>query len=133
MDYSDRPFRSKTEMLEKMTPEQQTPPDWIGYIIYLIITGLAGALGAFVRQIHSPARKWPQRILEWLGGALCAIYGSEIVASAIHHSLNKFDLIDSSYVVPEKILGLAGFLCGALGVTVIDFVIQLIKNHVDAK
>lgn len=117
-------------MLEEMTPEHNTPPDWIAYIIYLFITGLAGAFGAFVRQIHSPARKWPQRILEWLGGALCAIYGAEIVASALHRSLIKLDLIDSSYVIPEKILGLAGFLCGALGITLIDYTLKLIQSNI---
>ena len=42
--------------------------------------------------------------------------------------LDKFDLIDGSYVVPEKFLGLAGFLCGALGVAIIDSVISLLRR-----
>ena len=79
------------------------------------------------------ARKWAQRISEWLGGALCSIYGSELIASAIHHMLDKFDLIDSTYVVPEKLLGFAGFLCGALGVTVIDLTIKAIRKRFDPR
>lgn len=46
---------------------------------------------------------------------MCAVYGAELIANTIHHCLDKYDLIDSSYVVPEKIIGIAGFLCGALG------------------
>ena len=66
--------------------------------------------------------------MEWVGGALCAIYGAELAANALSHLLDKFDLIDGSYVVPEKFLGLAGFLCGALGVAMIDSVISLLRR-----
>ena len=40
--------------------------------------------------------------MEWVGGALCAIYGAELAANTLYHRLDKFDPIDSSYVVPEK-------------------------------
>jgi len=96
----------------------------------ILSTAIAGALGALVRQIHSPARRWPKRMLEWFGGALCAIYGAEIVAQTIYYSLTKFDLINDSHIVPEKIIGLAGFLCGALGVSAIDGFIIFIKRKI---
>lgn len=114
-------------------PQKNIPPDWFAYCIYMILTGIAGAFGAFVRQIHGPVRKWPQRVVEWLGGALCAIYGAEIVAQTIYHLLSKNDLIHSDYVVPEKIIGLAGFLCGALGVSIIDGVIIFLYRHINRK
>ena len=60
-------------------------------------------------------------------------YGAELAANTLYHSLDKFDLIDSSYVVPEKILGLAGFLCGALGVSAIDWCITLIRRRQNPK
>ena len=121
-------------MLEEMIPTEPNPPyDWVATLVNFLFLGLAGALGAVVRHIHTPARKWAQRISEWLGGALCSIYGSELIASAIHHILDKFDLIDSTYVVPEKLLGFAGFLCGALGVTVIDLTIKAIRKRFDTK
>ena len=94
---------------------------------------MAGALGALVRHINTPARKWIQRLPEYFSGALCSIYGSELIASAIHHILDKFDLIDSTYVVPEKLLGFAGFLYNALGVTVIDLTIKAIRKRFDTK
>lgn len=120
-------------MLEEMIPTEPNPPyDWIATLVNFLFLGLAGALGAVVRHIHTPARKLAQRISEWLGGALCSIYGSELIASAIHHILDKFDLIDSTYVVPEKLLGFAGFLCGALGVTVIDEIIKVVKKRIQA-
>lgn len=110
-------------------PQKIIPPDWLAYLLYTVLTALAGAFGAFVRQIHGPARKWPQRVIEWIGGALCAVYGAEIVAQTIYHLLSKYDLIHTGYVVPEKIIGLAGFLCGALGVSAIDGVIHIIKSR----
>ena len=116
-----------------MTPEPNPQYDWIATIINCLLLGLAGALGAVVRHIHTPTLKWAQRISEWLGGALCSIYGSELTASAIHHILSKFDLIDSTYVVPEKLLGFSGFLCGALGVTVIDLTIRAIRKRFDTR
>ncbi|WP_297323160.1 hypothetical protein [uncultured Bartonella sp.] len=99
------------------------------YVVPEKILGAVGACGTFLSPLHGAPKKWPQRVMEWVGGALCAIYGSELAANTLYHSLDKFDLIDSSYVVPEKILGLAGFLCGALGVTVIDWCISRIKQH----
>ena len=121
-------------MLEEMIPTEPNPPyDWIATLVNFLFLGLAGALGAVIRHIHTPARKWAQRISEWLGGALCSIYGSELIASAIYHILDKFDLIDSTYVVPEKLLGFAGSLCGALGVTVIDLTIKAIRRRFDSK
>lgn len=121
-------------MLEEMiTPEPNPPYDWMATLVNFIFLGLAGVLGAVVHHILTPARTWAQRISEWLVGALCAIYGSELIASAIHHILVKFDLINSSYVLPEKILGFAGFLCGALGATIIELAIKAIRKRFDTK
>ena len=75
--------------------------------------------------------------MEWLGGSLFAIYGAG--ANTLYHSLDKFDLIDSSYVVPDKntwpcrFLVLAGFLCGALGVSTIDWCITFIRRQQSPK
>jgi len=49
------------------------------------------AYGTFLSQLHGPNKKWPRRVMEWVGGSLFAIYGVELA-----HSLDKFDLIDSS-------------------------------------
>ncbi|EJF95464.1 hypothetical protein [Bartonella tamiae] len=110
-------------------PDKNIPPDWFSAIIYTAITALAGALGAFVTQINGPSRNWAKRVTEWIGGALCAIYGAELVAQTIHHLLDKYDFIHPDYVLPEKIIGLAGFLCGALGISIIDGLIFLIKKY----
>lgn len=118
-------------MLEKMITPEPNPHDWIVTLTNFLFLGLAGALGALVRHINTPARKWIRRLPEYFSGALCSIYGSELIASAIHHVLTKFDVIDSSYVVPEKLLGLAGFMCGALGITVIDLTIKAIRKRFD--
>ena len=130
MDNFYRPVRQKSELLEMMiTPEQNTPPDWLAFVIKWLFLALAGACGTFLSQLHGSHKKWPQRVMEWVGGALCAIYGAELAANTLSHLLDKFDLIDSSYVVPEKILGLAGFLCGALGVSAIDWCITFIRRR----
>jgi len=95
-----------------ITPDQNTPPDWLAIVIKWLFLALAGACGTFLSQLHGPNKKWPQRVMEWVGGALCAIYGAELAANTLYHSLGKFDLIDSSYVVPEKYLALPVF-CAA--------------------
>ncbi|WP_422531734.1 hypothetical protein [Bartonella apihabitans] len=108
--------------------ENNPPPDWLAYLVRLGLLALAGACGSFLSQLNDAPKKWPQRVMEWVGGALCAIYGAELAANTLSHLLDKFDLIDGSYVVPEKFLGLAGFLCGALGVAIIDSVISLLRR-----
>ncbi|EJF92635.1 hypothetical protein [Bartonella tamiae] len=112
-------------------PNKSLPPDWFTYIVYTLITALAGVFGAFVMQINAPTRKWTQRVTEWIGGALCAVYGAELVAQALHHMLIKYDFIHPDHIVPEKIIGLAGFLCGAVGVALIDGFIKIIKKYSD--
>ena len=62
----------------------------------------AGAYRTFLSQLHGPNKKWPRRVMEWVGGSLFAIYGAELAANTLYYSLDKFNLIDSSYVVPEK-------------------------------
>ena len=114
-------------------PDQNTPPDWLAFMIKWLCIAFAGACGTFLSQIHAGPKKWPQRVMEWVGGALCAIYGAELAANALYHLLDKSDLIDGSYVLPEKILGLAGFLCGALGVTVVDWCITFIRRRQSPK
>ena len=53
--------------------------------------------------------------MEWVGGALCAIYGAELAANTLYHRLDKFDPIDSSYVVPEKNTRLCRFFMRYFG------------------
>ena len=108
--------------------ENNPPLDWLAYLVRFGLLALAGACGSFLSQLNGAPKKWPQRVMEWVGGALCAIYGAELAANTLSHLLDKFDLIDGSYVVPEKFLGLAGFLCGALGVAMIDSVISLLRR-----
>ena len=108
--------------------ENNPPPDWLAYLVRFGLLALAGACGSFLSQLNGAPKKWPQRVMEWVGGALCAIYGAELAANALYHLLDKSDLIDDSYAVPEKFLGLAGFLCGALGVAAIDIGIGFLKR-----
>ena len=58
---------------EMITPDQNTPPDWLAIVIKWLFLALAGACGTFLSQLHGPNKKWPQRVMEWVGGALCAI------------------------------------------------------------
>ncbi|RCL03039.1 MAG: hypothetical protein JSC189_000449 [Candidatus Tokpelaia sp. JSC189] len=109
-------------------PEKNLHHEWIMTLWAILSTALAGALGALVRQINEPKRKWTKRVIEWIAGACCAIYGAELVALTLYHSLEKLDLINQGHVIPEKITGLAGFLCGALGVEAINGLIILIKG-----
>ena len=51
-----------------MIPTEPNPPyDWITTLINFLFLGLAGALGAVVRHIHTPARKWHNASLNGSG------------------------------------------------------------------
>ena len=78
------------------------PHDWIVTLTNFRFFSLAEALGVLARHINTPARKRIRRLPEYFSGALCSIYGSTPFASTTHHILTKLDVIDSSYIVPEK-------------------------------
>ena len=136
MDNFDRSFRTETEMLGKMIqPDQNPPPDWLDFLIKWASIAFAGACGSFVSQLYrkNAHLNFPQRVMEWVGGALCSIYGTEIVANTIYHLLDKFDLIDKTYIMPEKIFGFSGFLCGVLGVKIIMRCLNTVKYFYKTK
>lgn len=106
---------------------KSTPPEWLAALLALFWTAIIGALGAFVRQIHGPEKTKKQILCELLAGAICSVVGAEIIAESIYYALLKFDLINPQFLLPEKIIALSGFLCGALGVVLIDFAVLVIK------
>ncbi|UXN03109.1 MULTISPECIES: hypothetical protein [unclassified Bartonella] len=110
-------------------PERNIPPDWYLTLFGLFWTGLAGSLGAVLRQITGPKQSWLKRLSEWIGGAICAVYMTPTVTHISLHLLNKFDLIEQGAILsPESITGLAGLMCGALGITLIESLVIIIKH-----
>ncbi|RCL00950.1 MAG: hypothetical protein JSC189_001043 [Candidatus Tokpelaia sp. JSC189] len=113
-------------------PEKNVPPDWFIAIVSSLWVGLAGIAGALVRQVNGPQKTWAHRIMEWIAGALCAIYITPVAAPVIHHTLERFDMISNTTgLTPETVTGLTGFLSGALGITILECFIAWIKNRLN--
>jgi len=101
--------------------------EYFSALYALFSIAFAGACGAFFHQIHSPQKRFSMRVLEWFCGAICAVYGSELVAFISYHLLVKYDLIGAQQISPEKLYGFSGFLCGALGANCSKLFFSLIK------
>lgn len=113
-------------------PEKNVSPDWFIAVLGGLWAGFAGAAGALVRQINGPQKTWPQRVMEWIAGALCAIYMTPVAAPLIHHTLERFDVISSQTgLTPDTVTGLAGFLSGAFGITMLEWFIGWLKKRLN--
>lgn len=109
-------------------PLKHTPPEWLLYLFALLSTAVAGALGAFVRQIGSTEKSLMRRMAEWVAGAVAAIYATPVVAPVIYRLLERHDLVSAPLTL-ENITGLAGFLSGALGITVIELAVKILRKY----
>lgn len=110
-------------------PEKNIPPDWYLTVHGLFWTGLAGSFGAFLRQMTGPKQSALKRLAEWIGGAICAVYITPTLTHILLHQFDKFDLIEDGAVLsPESITGLAGLMCGALGITMIESGLMIIEH-----
>lgn len=99
-----------------MQPKQVPPDLWEQLSI-----GIAGALGAFIKQLNGEEKAFTLRMVEWFCGAVCAVYGSELFAYILHHFLLKYDLIAQGQIMPHNLMSLSGFLCGMLGMSLFDW------------
>lgn len=83
---------------------------------------IAGMLGTFVRQLYVKRVSIFQRISEYIAGALCAIYGAQIVASIICSMLCESGFV----LVRDKLLSFSAFLCGMFGLSLCEYGFQYI-------
>ncbi|WP_412057384.1 hypothetical protein [Bartonella sp. DGB2] len=115
-------------------PEKQIPPDWLSWFGMMLSTALAGIFGAFVRQLANHDKSCWQRVCEWVGGGVLAIYASPTVSYMLYHLLLRFDMVGvDDGLSPNNIMGLAGFICGAVGVSSIELLLSVLRYyfHVD--
>jgi len=110
--------------------DRNIPPDWFAAVLAGMRVALAGAAGAFVRQVNGPDKTRAQRSMEWLAGALCALYATDTVSTAILRAMERLDLVSAvTGLTPEKVTGLAGFLCGAVGITILEMAVKALKKR----
>ncbi|MBZ9936641.1 hypothetical protein LB518_10070 [Mesorhizobium sp. BR1-1-16] len=84
---------------------------------------LAGLAGAFVANIFPPHKPWRERVVEYIGGALMAVYVGPTAGPVLHNAIlaaSAWWHVPSAHAIPQaSIESLAGFMCGALGLTLI--------------
>jgi len=94
---------------------------------------LSGLAGAFLYQLNANQKSLKHRATQAIGGAICAIYASSIIANIIQHTLLKYDLINIADISQTKLYSFAGFICGALGSSLINVIIEYLKNKLNIK
>ncbi|MDN5249401.1 MAG: hypothetical protein QWI73_04850 [Alphaproteobacteria bacterium] len=94
---------------------------------------LSGLAGAFLYQLNANEKSHIHRFAQAIGGAICAIYASELVAHIMQHLLVKYDLIDIHAISQPKLYSFAGFICGAFGSSFINFIIEYLYTKLPAK
>lgn len=81
---------------------------------------VAGFFGVFIRHLYIKRMGIIQKILEYVAGALCSVYGAHILSNVLGEILIKynfgFDNIDSK----QKLLSLSAFLCGMFGLSLCE-------------
>ena len=84
---------------------------------------LAGIAGAFVANIFPPHKPWRERVAEYVGGALMALYVGPTAGPVLHNGIlavSAWWRIPPAQTIPQaSVESLAGFMCGALGLTII--------------
>lgn len=84
----------------------------------------SGVCGAYVRHLFPPYKAWRQRLAEYVGGALAAVYGGPVAGPVMAGTLDKVmgtvGVTMGDALPRTNVESLAGFLCGVLGLTLIE-------------
>ncbi|WJW80498.1 hypothetical protein [Bartonella sp. TP] len=91
----------------------------VGNYNYFTIT-MAAFFGVFVRQIYVKKGNIMQRILEYIAGALCSIYGAELSSHILYRLLLYYNVVPKSELMPQSLLSLSAFLCGMFGLSLCE-------------
>ncbi len=111
------------------------PPDLLAWILAKAMTAGAGALGALVRNLFPPRRRLRQRAAEYVGGALAAVFFGPVAGPILHQLILAFGRTMGVALEPvmprESVDSLAAFLCGVVGLTMIEGLILLARRWRD--
>lgn len=81
---------------------------------------LAALFGVFIRQIYVKKGSILQRILEYIAGALCSVYGADILAHILYQLLLHYHFIPPAQLMPQSLVSLSAFLCGMFGLSLCE-------------
>ncbi len=95
--------------------------DFLIQIYNYITLGVAGVFGVFVRHIYVKKTSIMQKIVEYLAGALCAIYGANILCQILYHMLIRYNFSMQDGESWQKLLSLSAFLCGMFGLSLCEY------------
>lgn len=108
------------------------PNDWVVFLVSKGTAALSGLAGAYIRNIFPPYKPWTQRVPEYIGGALTAVYAGPvagpILKASLEHFLQLFGVHLADALPAANVESLAGFMCGVVGLTVIEGIFLLVKR-----
>jgi len=114
-----------------------TPPgnELAAWVFAKAATAFSGLAGAYVRNLFPPFKPWKQRAAEYVGGALAAVYAGPVAGPVLGRSLERlmsvFGVTMGDALPRANVESLAGFLCGVIGLTVIEGIFVLARRWRD--
>lgn len=91
---------------------------------------LAALFGVFIRQIYVKKGSILQRILEYIAGALCSVYGADLLAHMLYQLLLHYHFIPPAQLMPQSLVSLSAFLCGMFGLSLCELGFCYIFCHI---
>lgn len=99
--------------------------EWYNYLTL----GIAGAFGVFVRHIYVKKNSLLQNFIEYLAGAVCSIYGANILCLILCRMLLHYSFfIQDGSDVQQKLLSLSAFLCGMFGLSLCEYAFNYLQK-----
>lgn len=112
-----------------------TPQEWLAFLISKGAAAASGLAGAYIRNLFPPFKPWSQRIPEYVGGALTAVYAGPVagpvLSSALDRMLTLVGISLADTLPRQNVESLAGFLCGVIGLTIIEGIFVIVRRWRD--
>ncbi|WP_336800478.1 hypothetical protein [Kaistia sp. MMO-174] len=112
-----------------------TGSEWAAAIIAKLATAAGGLAGAWVRNLFPPHKPMRQRVPEYIAGALAAVYGGPVAGPLMYETLiaifRTFGVDVGRALSRPSVESLSGFMCGVVGLTIIEGVFVLARRWRD--
>lgn len=102
--------------------------DYLIQIYNYMTLAISGCFGVFIRHFYIKKNDIIQNILEYIAGALCSIYGSDILSGILANILIHYNFYINDYDTKQKLLSLSAFLCGMFGLSLCECAFNYFKK-----
>jgi len=116
-------------------PDPHAGGDLAATVLSKATAATAGLAGAYIRQLFPPRKPVRQRIAEYIGGAFTAVYGGPVAGPLLYQAIEVvakwWGTTVADVLARQSVESLAGFMCGAIGLTIIEGLFVLARRWRD--